>query len=102
MKYLKDIKSLSKNQIMKISGFIVIMIAVFLGDNIQQERFNDLRKAYESMQNGEHQEAIQEFETYLSVDSKIYWELIEMTNDYTYTYEGVSEAIVQCRQLSNK
>ena len=87
---------------MTIAGLIMIVTAVFLADDIQQNRFESARNGYEYMESGKYHEATQEFEIYLNVDSKVYWKLIDMTNEYQYTREGVMEAVRQCAQLCSK
>lgn len=102
MRYLKDRQCLSKKQIIKISGFIIMLIVIFHMDHVQQNRFDGVRNAYEYMESGKYQEAIQKFDAYLNVDSKVYWKFIDMMNEYPYTQEGVMEAVQQCIQFCSE
>lgn len=102
MDYLKDRQCLSKKQSIRISGFIIMLIVIFHMDHVQQNRFDGLRNGYEYMESGKYQEAIQEFEAYLNVDSKVYWKFIDLMNEYPYTQEGVMEAARQCTQFHSE
>lgn len=77
-------------------GFVAVLLFVFITDDIQQRRFATLEKGYELMESGKYEEAIVEFNEYLSIDSDLYWKLIEKANSYEYSRQGVKEAAEAC------
>ena len=86
---------------------IVCLITVWIADDIQQRRFQDVSYAYSQMEAGYYAEAGDGFEKYLSAHSEqsLYWTLIEKINgaDSRYTYKNVQITLSECkdRLLSN-
>lgn len=76
--------------------FVAILLLVFMTDDMQQKRFAMLENSYELMESGKYNEAIVGFDEYLSVDSDLYWKLIEKANNYEYSRQGVKEATEAC------
>ena len=85
-----------KKKVLIIGLFCIIMTGLFIADNSQQERFATLRYGYSCMNQGQYGEAIPAFENYLNVDSDIYWYLIELINDKSYSRENVIECLEKC------
>lgn len=77
-----------------VRGLAIIMDA----DNIQQNRFQCLRQGYEDMKNEQYSNAIIKFEKYLEVDSNLYWYLLELFNDDSYSRQEVMAAKELCLQ----
>ncbi len=91
---------MSKRNTMKkvlvISMLVLILLAIFAADGIQQRRFNVVRTGYEYMEDGQYSAAAEAFEQYLSVDSDLYWLCIDWVNGDSYTREGVKAALEEC------
>ncbi|BDZ76110.1 hypothetical protein Lac1_02930 [Claveliimonas bilis] len=66
--------------------------------NVQQNRFQCLRQGYEDMENKQYSDAIEKFGKYLKVDSNLYWYLLELFNDDTYSRQEVMAAKEICLQ----
>lgn len=77
---------------------VLMFIFLVIGDGIQQQRFETLKNAYRLMENQKYEEAIVEFNKYLSVDSKFYWKMIEIVNEYDSSKQGVERAVVECKE----
>lgn len=77
---------------------VVMFIGLIISDDRQQKRFATLRSGYHHMMEQEYEEAIADFQTYLDVDSKIYWTFLEMVNNEFYSRDGVNEAIDMCQK----
>ena len=76
---------------------VIFMGIVFRADAWQQNRFAEVRAAYQNLSDGNYQEAEIQFEDYLSVDSKLYWSLLEFFNDDEYSRKQVADAIEKCK-----
>lgn len=76
---------------------IVYMGIVIKVDAWQQNRFAEVRAAYQYLSGGNFQEAEVLFEDYLNVNSELYWHLLEYFNGDEYSRTQVEEAIEKCR-----
>ena len=86
-------KVYSKKKICIMIVFFVLGVALLLqADNAQQNRFKCLRQGYENMQNEQYSDATEKFEKYLEVDSNLYWYLLELFNDDSYSRQEVMAA----------
>ena len=88
-----------------VSGVIlcVLLIGVFAADDWHQKRFATLRHGYFTMEQHQYEEATEDFEEYLDVDSKLYWYLLEhINNDESYSREKVRDCLEQCTALQAK
>lgn len=83
-----------------VLAFVIILICIFISDDIQQRRFYNLNCGYECMEQGNYIEAITFFNEYLDVKSEIYWYLIEKVNGHDSSREGVSAEINECIRKS--
>lgn len=93
-----SIRKCSKREIIIVAVVMVLFMGiVFRADAWQQNRFAEVREAYVNLSAGNYQEAEIQFEDYFSVDSKLYWSLIEYFNDDEYSRKQVAEAIKKCK-----
>lgn len=79
-----------------------LMVGIFFADDWQQRRFATLRHGYYCMEQCQYEEAITSFEQYLNVESVIYWYLMELVNDESYSRKNVSYCLEECRFLQSK
>lgn len=77
---------------------VVILLLIFIADDIQQRRFVTLETGYELMQKEEYEAALCKFNTYLSVQSDIYWTMIEKVNSIEYSRKAVEGAVEVCKE----
>lgn len=89
-------KMSKRKRIGAVIVFVAVLLFVFITDDVQQQRFAMLENSYELMESGKYDEAIVGFDEYLSVDSDLYWKLIEKANNYEYSRQGVKEATEAC------
>lgn len=87
-----------EKRIMAIAMFVAVLVLVFIADDIQQRRFAMLEKGYEHMQKEEYAEAIDKFNEYLSIQSDLYWILIEEVNSSEYSRQEVNVALEACKK----
>lgn len=98
--YLKNKKE--RKKLVLILVLMITLFLVFYADNLQQKRFDSLSQAYENVRNQEYTEALEKFENYLNIDSRIYWYLNDCINDYSYSRQGVINARNECIQKMNR
>ena len=80
-----------------------MLICVFVADDWQQKRFATLRHGYYSMEQEQYEEAVEDFEEYLNVDSPVYWFLMKHLNkDANYSRDKVSICLEECMALLNQ
>ena len=77
---------------------VVVLLLIFIADDIQQRRFGTLETGYELMQKEEYEAALSKFNTYLSVQSDIYWTMIEKVNGIEYSRKAVEGAVEVCKE----
>ena len=81
----------------------VLLIGVFVADDWQQKKFATLRHGYFTMEQHRYEEAVENFEEYLDVDSKMHWYLLEhINNDESYSREKVRDCLEQCMAFQAK
>lgn len=85
-----------KKRIVVVIVFLVVLHWIFITDDRQQWRFATLENSYELMESGKYEEAVEGFEEYLSVDSELYWKLMERVNGYEYSKKYVEQMIETC------
>lgn len=99
--FWKNTKQYAKNNKLKtvvgVTVIIALLIGLFISDDWQQKRYATLRSGYHHMMEQEYDDAIADFQTYLDVDSKIYWKFVGMANDEFYSRDVVNEAIDLCQ-----
>lgn len=92
------VKNNKLKTVVAVTIIIALLIGLFISDDWQQKRYATLRSGYHHMMEQEYDEAITDFQTYLNVNSKIYWKFVEMANDEFYSRDVVNEAIDICNE----
>lgn len=77
-----------------------LFLSILVADSCQQRHFEMVRTGYEYMKEEQYDEAIASFETYLDVNSKAYWRIVEFINNKNYSQQGVKTAIRECKKLN--
>lgn len=91
------VKNNKLKTVVGVTVIIALLIGLFISDDWQQKRYATLRGGYHHMMKQEYDDAIADFQTYLDVNSKIYWKFVEMANDEFYSRDVVNEAIDLCQ-----
>lgn len=90
--------SVKKKKLVVLGVLIVFLLSViFIADGWQQRRFATVKSGYEYMESEQYDEAIAAFEDYLDVNLSAYWFLVECVNDESYSRQGVSSALQECK-----
>ena len=82
-----------------VMGIIIVFVlsGIFVADGWQQRRFAPVNNGYEYMKTEQYSEAVTAFEDYLDVNISAYWLLVECVNDESYSRQGVSYALQECK-----
>lgn len=106
--YLKNKKE--RKKLVLILVLMITLFLVFYADNLQQKRFDSLSQAYENVRNQEYTEALEKFENYLNIDSRIYWyhscehRLADLYNSVSLEYRNLwlfRDASYYSREVDN-
>ena len=90
--------SATKKKWVVMGIFIVFVLSgIFVADGWQQRRFATVKSGYEYMKTEQYSEAVIAFEDYLDVNLSAYWFLVECVNDESYSRQGVSYALQECK-----
>ena len=85
--------------------FIICLVGVCIADDKQQKTFEEVRKAYSLMEEGDYDKAGRIFDEYLSMHSSgtLYWFFVEKINgsDSLYTYKNVMSTRSVCDGLKD-
>lgn len=92
-----------KKKNMIIIVVLMVLTVIFVSDNVQQKRFEQLRIGYEKMEKGNYEQAIQSFDEYLLGKTKIYWKLMDLCSgeDSLYTRNKVLDAKKRCEEMED-
>lgn len=94
----KSSASIKKKLIVVGMILLVMLIGVFFADDWQQRRVATLKYGYNCMEQCRYEETIVAFEEYLNMDSDIYWYLLELINDESYSRKNVYDCLEKCTE----